>query len=77
MSETRDKEMKELYPPFMLLSSYSAMCPVCGVISNIYPCYSEGEDTAAPHRLTYCNHRLERNKCPVLQLKGVRDENNR
>ena len=37
------------------------MCPICGVVSNPYPCYNEGDGTAVTHRLSYCGHRLENN----------------
>ena len=49
----------ELLETPLFYSDGAAMCPVCGVISNVYPCYGEGQGTAVPHRLTYCNHPLE------------------
>lgn len=37
----------------------SAKCPICGVISNMYPDYSNGSGTTINHNLTYCGHKAE------------------
>lgn len=52
---------KEVEIPLPLWVGCGIMCPICGVISNPYPCYGEGETTAVPHRLSYCNHKVEDN----------------
>ena len=33
-------------------------CPICGVVSNLYPAYKEEGGTAVVQRLTYCGHRV-------------------
>ncbi len=63
----------ELYATPLFLGSGSVICPICGVGSNIYPCYCDGEDTAVVHRLTYCGHRLSGNLF-VLALPGIPEE---
>ena len=52
---------KQVEIPLPLWVAQGVMCPICGVISNPYPCYGEGEITAVPHRLTYCGHKVEGN----------------
>jgi len=56
----------EFYKTPLFFGSNSAMCPICSVISNIYPCYDEGETTSVPHRLTYCDHELESKSCIMV-----------
>ena len=33
-----------------------AICPHCGVGSNLVPCYDEGQGAAVPQRMSYCGH---------------------
>lgn len=56
----------ELYRTPIFFGVYSVMCPICSVISNICPCYSKGQGTAVPHRLSYCNHPLESNTAILI-----------
>ena len=49
----------ELYKLPIFIGSNSAICRICGVGSNIYPSYDEGEGAAVIHRLSYCGHTLE------------------
>lgn len=44
----------------MGLTYYSGgyMCPVCGVISDIYPSMFEGDTTAVIQRFVYCGHKV-------------------
>jgi len=63
----------ELHATPIYIGSHLAVCPVCGVGSNLYPCYDEGEGAAAPHRLTYCGHRLENNILEIM-LPGIPKE---
>ena len=50
----------------------SATCPVCGVRSNTFPDYTEGEGTTVFHYLSYCGHRLETDTCIMLLGKTVK-----
>lgn len=52
-------EIYRFYATPIWLSAGGAICPLCGVASNPYPCYGEGEGAAVPHRLSYCDHPLE------------------
>ena len=51
--------------------SGSAICSVCGVGSNLHPCYDEGEGTNVPHRLTYCGHRLDNEWQLLIPSEGI------
>ena len=73
-SELKNPDVIIKHPQFEgTVKRGSAICPVCGVGSNIYPCYDEGEGTAVIHRLTYCNHKLENNQF-VIALQGIPSE---
>ena len=63
----------ELYATPIYIGSHSAICPICGVGSNLYPCYDEGKGTSVVHRMTYCGHLVEVNQF-VLALPGVPKE---
>lgn len=47
------------YGKLMSGDGLSAKCPICGVISNMYPDYSNGSGTTINHNLTYCGHKAE------------------
>jgi len=34
----------------------SAKCPICGIISNLYPCYQNSKGSAVNQSLSYCGH---------------------
>lgn len=68
--------------PLPIWVGQGAMCPICGVTSIPYPCYDEGEGTAVPHRLSYCDHELDANlvrlaiwsEPPVARVGGEPEE---
>lgn len=41
------------------VNSNSAVCPICGVISNLWPDYLNSKGTAVLQRLIYCGHQAE------------------
>lgn len=63
----------ELHATPIYIGSHSAICPICGVGSNLYPCYDEGKGAAVIHRMTYCGHLLEGNSF-VIALPGIPEE---
>jgi len=63
----------ELYATPIYIGSHSIICPICGVSSNPYPCYDEGDGTTVPHRMTYCGHLVEGNSV-VIALPGIPKE---
>jgi len=74
----KDKSIRifksELYKLPLFFGYNSAMCPSCGVISNVFPDYSEENGTAVSQHLSYCGHKLEINI--ALMVIGIPKEIN-